>query len=180
MAESTDYRSMFDRDYIGAWDLMGRDVTVTIAKVAPGVLTGKGNRKDKKPIVHFEGREKGLALNKTNAKTIAGMYGNDTTKWVGKRITLYPTTTSFGSETGLDCIRIRSGVPTQQRDGGKRGQEPVRPSIDWRDALNLHGEGVTVEEVEEAFARLSADADEPRAAVLTHARGYALKELANG
>ncbi len=36
----TDYRSMFDRDYIGAWDLP-HDVTVTIAKVEAKKIRNK-------------------------------------------------------------------------------------------------------------------------------------------
>lgn len=120
-----DYRSMFDRDYIGAWDLGGKDVTVTIANVKAGELTSQGNRKSKKPIVFFQGKDKGFALNKTNAKTIAQLYGNDTTQWVGKRITIFPTTTTFGSET-VDCIRVRPRIPqAQARSNGRRAEEPA-------------------------------------------------------
>lgn len=105
---------MFDRDYIGAWDLAGRDVTAVIKKVTAGKLTGSGGKSAKKPIVYFEGKEKGFALNKTNGKCIAAMYGNDTAAWVGKRITIYPTTTTFGSDT-VDCIRVRPGVPPDSK-----------------------------------------------------------------
>jgi hypothetical protein len=105
-----DYRAMFDRDYIGSWDLGGKDITVTISKVSAGELTAQGGRKSKKPIVWFAGKEKGLVLNKTNAKAIAGMDGTDTRQWVGKLVTIYPTTTSMGSET-VDCIRVRPRVP---------------------------------------------------------------------
>ena len=105
-----DFRSMYDRDYVYAFDLLGKDVTVTIASVEAATLTGQGGRKTKKPVVHFEGRDKGLALCKTNAKTIAALYTNDTDQWVGKKITMYPTTTMFGAET-IECIRIRPAVP---------------------------------------------------------------------
>ncbi len=105
-----DYRSMFDRDYIANFDLLGRDVTLTIREVKGAELTVQGGKKQKKPVVYFEGKEKGLALNKTNAKTIAAMYGNDCDKWVGEKVTLFPTTTQFGSDT-VDCIRIRPAKP---------------------------------------------------------------------
>jgi hypothetical protein len=105
-----DYRAMFDRDYIGAWDLKGQDVTLTISRVEAKQLTGQGGAKAKKPIVFFEGREKGFALNKTNGKTIATMYGTETNEWAGKRITIYPTTTTFGRDT-VECIRVRPTVP---------------------------------------------------------------------
>ena len=110
---STDYRSMFDSEYIGAWDLLGRDVTVEIDHVIAGTLTGQGGRKSRKPLVYFVGKEKAFALNKTNAKAIAAMYGADTLVWTGKRIALYPTKTEMAGET-VDCIRVRPGVPKQE------------------------------------------------------------------
>jgi len=105
-----DYRSFFDRDYIAAFDLNGKDVTLTISKAIGGELTAQGGRKSKRPVVYFEGREKAMVLNRTNGKTIAALYGNDVNAWVGKQITLFPTTTTFGSET-VECIRIRPAVP---------------------------------------------------------------------
>lgn len=101
---------MMDRDFIFAFDLNGKDVTVTISRVEAGTLTGQGGRKAKKPVVYFEGKEKGLALNATNAKTIAALYGNYTEKWVGRQITLYPATTQMNGET-VECIRVRPSAP---------------------------------------------------------------------
>lgn len=109
----TDYRAMFDSEYVGSWDLQGNDATVTIAKVTAGSVVGESGRKAKKPIIFFENRDKGLLCNKTNAKTIAAMYGNDTREWVGKRITLFPTQTQMGNET-KDCIRIRPRIPADR------------------------------------------------------------------
>lgn len=101
---------MFDRQYIGAWDLAGKDAVVRIVKVLAATLTAQGGRTQKKPVIYFKGTDKGFCLNKTNAKTIAAMYGNDTSKWIGQRITLCPTQTSFGNET-VDCIRVRPTIP---------------------------------------------------------------------
>lgn len=109
-----DWRAMFDRDFVGSWDLAGRDVTVTIKSAKAEQLNVQGGRKSKKPVLHFVEAEKGLALNKTNAKVIAAMYGNDTREWVGKRITLYPTTTQFGDQR-VDCIRIRPKIPAEPK-----------------------------------------------------------------
>jgi uncharacterized protein (DUF697 family) len=101
---------MTDRDYIFAFDLNGKDVIVTIAKVVAGELASAGGRKAKKPIVYFEGKEKGFALNATNAKTIAALYGNYVEKWIGESITIYPTVTQMGGET-VECIRVRTAIP---------------------------------------------------------------------
>jgi len=106
------WKSMLDKQYLYAFDLDGKDVTVTIDRVVGGELTGEGGKKSKKPLCYFRGSRTGkpLALNSTNCKIIAGMYGNDTDGWIGKRVTLYPTTTSFGSDQ-VECIRVRNRVP---------------------------------------------------------------------
>jgi len=106
-----DVRTLYDKEFLYSFDLQGRDVTVTISKVTAGKLVGQGGKSNKKPIIYFQGKEKGLGLNITNARTIAAMYGGfESEKWIGKRVTLYPTTTTFGSQT-VDCIRIRPSVP---------------------------------------------------------------------
>ncbi|HNB58708.1 MAG TPA: hypothetical protein PK308_00245 [Phycisphaerales bacterium] len=109
-----DVRKMYQKDYIYAYDLEGKDVTVTIERVTAGELTGEGGKKSKKPVLYFKGSKKGLGLCITNARVIAGLYGGfDSDKWIGKKITLYPTTTKFGSDT-VECIRIRNRVPAEQ------------------------------------------------------------------
>lgn len=110
----TDYRSLYDKDFIGAWDLKDdKDVTVLITKVIGGNLTGQGGRKTKKPIVYMKGTEKGFAVNATNGKTIAAMYGKHIEEWVGKRITLYKSSTRDpnGGDAEVECIRVRPRVP---------------------------------------------------------------------
>ncbi len=111
--EKTDYRSLYDKDFIGSWDLKDdKDTTVTITKVAGGQLTAPGGRKSKKPVIYMRGTEKGFAVNATNGKTIAAMYGKHIEGWVGKRITLYKSTTrnpEGGDE--VECIRVRPKVP---------------------------------------------------------------------
>jgi hypothetical protein len=106
----THWKSMTDREFIYAFDLNGKDCVVRIAKVEQGSLASAGGRKTKKPVVFFEGKEKGLALNATNAKTIASMFGNYVEKWIGQAVTLYPTTTQMNGET-MECIRIRPTAP---------------------------------------------------------------------
>ncbi len=108
------YKSFYDRSYLYDFDLKGKEVIVEIARVEAGELQSPGTtKKTRKPLVYFKGREKGpaLALNKTNGKTIARIFGDDTDKWIGRRITLYPTTTLFGRET-VGCIRVK---PTEAK-----------------------------------------------------------------
>lgn len=115
-----DYRAMFEGKYLGAWNLVDadgkkRDVTVTIASVEAQRIVGEGGKTNKKPVLKFVGKDLPMVVGKTVAKTIAAMYGNDTAAWIGKKITLYATTTEVGGET-KDCIRVRPMVPHEPKE----------------------------------------------------------------
>ena len=119
--DNDDVRSFYDKKYIYAFDLQGKDVTLTIARVVRGELQNRQGQ-EKKPIVYFEGTEKGLALNATNREMIKSLFGTYIARdWIGKRITLYPTTTDMAGRT-VECIRVR---PKTHPDKVKRepGQE---------------------------------------------------------
>jgi hypothetical protein len=109
------YKSLYDdKEFLFAFDLGGREVTVTIDRCTGGVIVGEQGRKSKKPMLTFVGKQKKLALNKTNGKIIASLYGTETNNWAGKSIIIYPTTTTFGSET-VECIRVKPIVPPGQK-----------------------------------------------------------------
>ncbi len=73
------------------------------------------NDKSKKVGIFFEGKEKGLVLNKTNAQLIAEQHGQDMDGWAGKKIAIYPTTTDFGGDR-VDCIRVEQAIPDAESD----------------------------------------------------------------
>lgn len=68
-------------------------------------------RKAKKAVLRFEGKEKGLVVNKTNGQIIAHNVGSDELDdWIGHEIILYPTRVSFGDQM-VDAIRVKEKVP---------------------------------------------------------------------
>lgn len=99
------FKLLYPSKYLAACDLTGKDVKVTVESIkVEEVKTEEGA--EKKVIIRFTGKQKAMILNKTNAKTIAKRYGNDTDDWIGKAVTLYPTTCqAFGEE--MECLRIR-------------------------------------------------------------------------
>ncbi len=61
-----------------------------------------------KPILYFAGKEKGIVLNKTNAKTVTNLAGSPNTEdWVGFAIKLYATHVEFAGEQ-VEAIRIKA------------------------------------------------------------------------
>jgi hypothetical protein len=106
------WKSMTDTTWLFAFDLQGKERNVQIERVEAGELVGQGGRKTKKPCVFFRGVSKPLALNATNAKTIAGIAGSpDTDKWIGQWVTLYPATCTTPTGETTDAIRIRPKAP---------------------------------------------------------------------
>lgn len=109
----------FPSKTLKASDLDGNQVTVTIARVD---IEKMGS--DTKPVVYFKGKDKGLVLNKTNAKRIVEITGSgETDDWKGHAIILYPTETEFQGET-VDCIRIKKPGQPARTTGTVRRQTP--------------------------------------------------------
>lgn len=81
---------------------------------------------EEKLICYFTKGDKGLVLNKTNASTIADLYGDDTDDWEGQSITLYPTEVLFNQKM-VRAIRIRSRKPKAAAPAaaGKRNGKKV-------------------------------------------------------
>lgn len=94
----------FPSNYLKCADLQDRNVKVLIDRVEMEDIGG-----DHKPILYFQGKDKGLVLNKTNSNNISIVYGDDTDNWAGRELILYPAMTDFQGKT-VPCIRVR--VPT--------------------------------------------------------------------
>lgn len=111
---------LYPSRYLKESDLRGREVTVTIKSVEV-IKIGD----DTKPVAHFEGKEKGLVLNKTMFNAIAKATGElDSDDWPGHKITIYPTETEFKGDT-VACIRVRLHVSDNGR--AKPAPPPVAP-----------------------------------------------------
>jgi len=112
VAVTLDGELMFPSNYIGAADLKGKDVTLTVENVQLDELMLVGGKKQKKPVLYFQKTPKMLVLNKTNAKTIADLLGTEMKAWIGKRVTFYPTETKLkGKGKTVPCVRVREQAP---------------------------------------------------------------------
>src|SRR3990167_5543904 len=114
----------FPSKYISAADLQGRDVIVRIARITVEQLGRNNDPKDNKPILYFQGKQKGLALNKTNANTVKDMYGKETDAWIGQTITLVTAWTDYAGKQ-VECIRVRP--PRANGAAPQQVPPPARP-----------------------------------------------------
>jgi len=95
----------FPSRYLKAVDLGGREITVTIDRVE---LAGVGRSKEQRAIVYFAGKQKGLILNRVNARRIAEIAGSDeTNSWHGVQVRLFVTQVEFSGNL-VDAIRIKA------------------------------------------------------------------------
>lgn len=123
--------SVFPSNYLKAGDLGGAQPVVTIDRME---VEPVGRDKEIKPVLYFEGKEKGLVLNKTNAAKIAQLVGSkNTDDWPGCQIRIYATETEFGGET-VECIRVKAaGQPAQGRRQPPPPPEPISGDLDDSD-----------------------------------------------
>ena len=108
-----DSKLLYPTEYLASEEFLGKDVTLTIKGISIDNLRMADGGVEQKPVLTFTKTDKKLVLNKTNATTIAELHCAEARDWVGKQITLFPTTcTAFGKN--VDCIRIRPTVKQSQ------------------------------------------------------------------
>jgi hypothetical protein len=106
---------LYPSNYVKAVDLKGKEALVTIRAV---IVEKVGD--DIRPVVYFNGTEKGLVCNKTNAYAIGTAYGENTDFWIGKQIILFPAYTDY---QGKQVLALRVRIPTAQHQPGAPGHQ---------------------------------------------------------
>jgi hypothetical protein len=105
--------------YLKASDLNGQNITITIKKAE---LEEIGFDQERKLVLSFANTDKSMVLNKTNANTIAKLYGEETDDWNGKRITLCAREVEF---QGTMTAALR--VLAQKPEAHKKAAPPAPP-----------------------------------------------------
>jgi hypothetical protein len=93
----------FPSKYFKASDLNGEQPTLNIDTV---VREEVGKENELKLVVYFQGRQKGLVMNKTNSHALANRFGDETDHWIGKSVQLYSEPVFFQGRT-TDGLRVR-------------------------------------------------------------------------
>lgn len=60
---------------------------------------------ERKPVLFFQGKDKGLVLNKSKAAILASAYSPETDGWHNREIAIYPTKVNFQGQM-VDSIGI--------------------------------------------------------------------------
>jgi len=97
----TNVNDIYQSNYLTATDLQGKEPTVTITEVQ----IAKMNDGQAKLCIHVNNRPKGIVLNKTNAKSIATLYGDESSRWIGRKIKLVTVWTDYQGKP-VQAIRV--------------------------------------------------------------------------
>jgi hypothetical protein len=110
------WKKQFNYEYLGSYSLDGKkEIVVTIIKLAQEKVTGQQGRKEDCFVVYFKEFNKGMILNRTNARAIEKVAGTGLVEeWRDTKVTLYVEkgVKAFGDV--VDALRIRDKKPTRQ------------------------------------------------------------------
>lgn len=114
----------FPSQYLKASDLEGREVRLTMGRVDREEIGT-----DKKLVLYFKERDKGLVLNKTNAYTIEAAHGDDTDDWFGHPLILFSIRTEYQGKP-VDGLRCRVPTPKDNRQTPPRKADTISSGPD--------------------------------------------------
>jgi len=101
------FDQLFPGRFIKAGEMHGKPVTLTIKSIYLDEMEREDGTEKAQAIVTFKEIKREWALNRTNASCLRAMWGDDTDKWLGKRVSLYPEADTSGlAESGV-CLRVK-------------------------------------------------------------------------
>ncbi len=117
----------FPSKYLKASDLAGKTVRLKITRIEIEKLG-----EDLRPVLYFNGTEKALVTNKTNANRITFAYGKETDDWIGKDIEVYPDHVDFQGRL-VEAIRVRTPAkgPSQKAATPVTNEPPPASEADY-------------------------------------------------
>jgi hypothetical protein len=115
---------VFPSKYLKAADLNGKTITLTIKDVGVETIGD-----DEKLVVYFNGKNKGLVMNKTNSNNIALVFGPDTDAWLEQEISVYPTMVDYQGRS-IEAIRVKANPrPVKKIISTRRDADDPRTQV---------------------------------------------------
>jgi len=102
----------------------GNTVNLTMTGVKSESLKNMRGQEEEKYVLGFRETPKTLILNKTNARTIAKLYGPETDGWNGQRIKIYSEEVRAFGETH-NTVRVSPTIPPANGTNGNA--QPATP-----------------------------------------------------
>ena len=131
---------MFPKRFATGEDLQGKAVTLTVEGVDSEKMRPQRNAPEvDRWVLYFKETKKGVILSRTLAYQIAAILGSDDTeRWIGKRVTLYPQPMNVAGKPVV-AIRARAaenGIKFVQDDSS-----PVKRVSEREESADYPEEG---------------------------------------
>jgi hypothetical protein len=116
MSEIDEFDDLYGSKYLGVAYLKDDEPRLKIGKVEVAELREKNGTIKRKYVVFFDGVEKGLVINITNARKLADAYGKQPARWIGQIVQLYTEETTYGKGVRVRPLRKPPPVPAPDPD----------------------------------------------------------------
>jgi hypothetical protein len=103
---------VFRGKYLKSSDLQGRKVTRKIESVAFEPI---GELQERKLVVYFDGEDRGLVLNLTNATTMANAFGDESSEWPGHPVELFTESVRYQGKMTRRSARSPANASSKER-----------------------------------------------------------------
>ena len=121
------FRMMFPGKYIENTDLgFGVDRMLTIKRIYPEQVEMEDGSLEQKWLMQFNEAKKSLVISRTVAEACTLMFGDETDKWIGKRLVLFGINTEKAFAVRIN-VRGSPDIKVPMKKNVKRGQEQ-----DWQ------------------------------------------------
>jgi hypothetical protein len=109
MKESFNYDDLFPERWLHAEDLQGRTAILTISDAYREDLRLPGGGMNPCGVLSFRGKKKEYVLNRSNAMVLVGLWGKQSSDWIGHRITIEAVPDDSGkSASGMKILFVGS------------------------------------------------------------------------
>ena len=130
---------MYPSNYLKASDVGDAKLILTIDKITTEEL-GQGADKEVRPVVYFQGKEKGVVCNKTNWNTLITLFGYETDDWTGKKVRLMVQEVAYqGKQT--PALRF-SSMPVPQDGPVKPSGKPAKTQAEIEADMDVTGDEI--------------------------------------
>lgn len=111
----THWRKLKDTNYLGSWDIVDKELILTIADIQSKNVQSPDGKTEELPVMTFKEDYKPMILNATNFKAIQKAHNSPYVEdWIGKKIAIYITSVkAFGSV--VDALRIKPSAPKVEK-----------------------------------------------------------------
>ncbi len=112
---------LYPSKYVKSDDIGNQRLTLQVGTIK---LEEVAENEPAKPVMYFNGKEKGMVLNKTNALLCAHCWGDDTDSWNGQWLDLFVEPKMFQGKV-VNGLSVAPKLP----NSGTAPEQPQNPNV---------------------------------------------------